>query len=149
MGSGWTCWMMGTCDRYKRKCEETKFWVCPTGEHCGENYSECSDDVQPNKGNIDVITSTSCGAGLRLSEGECEAYANMVGKKFELRSKDQQLGCYQKTVHGVNYVLYQKVKPQTLVPCSKGAPCVCWKGDGDSDSKPNRDADLAEVELAK
>jgi len=137
------CWGSG-CDDYKRTCTREDWWTCADGKKCGEKNLQCLDNVTPTTGNVDKVTYGSCVKSLNMSEGECEAYANLVDKKFEYRSKSQQKGCYEKTVHGIDFVLFQKVVPETPLDCSSDAPCLCWKN-----SLSDGGAVLAESELAE
>jgi len=127
------CWG-SSCDRYKTNCYKQEWWICDTGKKCGVAFDSCVDEVTVTSDNVETVTSGTCSGDRVMSEGECEAYANMVGKPFELRAKNHAKGCYEKTVHGVDYVLFQKSEPRgDVVGCTSDAPCVCFEAASNSD----------------
>merc|ERR1712198_73566 len=54
-------------------------------------------------------------------------------------------GCYERTVHGIDFVLYQRSDPETPVDCSSDMPCICWKSSGQAAGNGDN---LLERELA-
>jgi lysophospholipase-3 len=138
-------WCLGSgCDRYKQTCSKTDWWVCDDGQKCGPQNQQCFDNVAPTSTNVDLVSVGDCEETQVMSEGECRAYANMVGKKFELRSKTHKPGCYLKSVHDTDFVLYQLGGARgDAIPCSDNEPCVCFKGTSDDGG-----AVLAEEEVA-